>query len=281
MIYILTAILLWSSLGIIIRFAGMPPQILIFSSCIISSLLIGTMLFKKSFRDEIPRGKRLLYFLVIGPVSLINSYTFFYAYQNTTIANAVLTHYTAPVVVAFLAPIFLKERLTIMIFAAIAIATAGLWIMLDISLSEFFKLILAGDKNTFGIIAGLVSGLAYGVLIIIFRFFAQNYNPIVITLAQNIVIALILLPFIEIPANFTSALWAFAIVGVVHSTLAPILYFKGMRNVTANKTAILGYLEPVCAIILGILFLNESVTLKIIIGGMMILFSGYLTVVKR
>ncbi len=281
MLYILTAIFLWSSIGIVIRFSGMPVQLLIFVSCIISSLLIGILFLKKAFRDAIPKGKHLLYFIVVGPIALLNSFTFFYAYQNTSIANAVLTHYTAPVVVAFLAPFFFKERLTVKIFAAIAFSTAGLWIMLDISLNEFLSLLLAGDKNTAGILAGLMSGFAYGILIIIFRFFAQNYNPIVITFSQNIVIAFILLPFIEIPVNFTSALWAFAVMGVIHSTAAPILYFRGMREVTANKSAILGYFEPVCAIILGILFLNEAVTYKIIIGGMMILFSGYLTVIRR
>lgn len=259
----------------------MPVHLLIFVSCIISSLLIGVLFIKSEMRKEIPKPKHLLYFLLIGPIALINSFTFFYAYQNTTIANAVLTHYTAPVVVAFLAPIFLKERLTIKILAAIAISTAGLWIMLDISLKQFIELLFAGDRNTYGIIAGLISGLAYGILIIVFRFFAQNYNPVVITFSQNIIIALILLPFIEIPDNFTSAIWAFAIMGIVHSTVAPILYFRGMREVTANKSAILGYLEPVCAILLGILFLQEAITVKIIIGGFLILFSGYLTTVKH
>ncbi len=258
----------------------MPVHLLIFVSCIISSLLIGILFFKSSLRKEIPKAKHLLYFIIIGPIALLNSFTFFYAYQNTSIANAVLTHYTAPVVVAFLAPIFLKEKLTIKILAAIAISTAGLWIMLDVSMSQFISLLFAGDKNTYGIIAGLISGLAYGILIIVFRFFAQNFNPIIITFCQNIVIALILLPFIEIPPNFTSAIWAFAIMGVIHSTVAPILYFRGMREVTANKSAILGYLEPVCAIILGILLLNEAVTFKVVMGGLMILFSGYLTAVK-
>ncbi len=281
MLYIIAAILLWSSLGIIIRFAGMPVHLLIFFSCIISASLLSVFFLKGSFRKDTPSGKNILYLILIGPVSLLNSFTFFYAYQNTSVANAVLTHYTAPVVVAFLAPIFLKERLTLMIFAAIAISTAGLWIMLDISPGEFLSLLLAGDKNTIGIIAGLVSGLAYGVLIIILRFFAQNFNPIIIAFFQNISIALILLPFIEIPANFSSALWAFGLIGVIHSTIAPILYFRGLRDVTANKSAILGYLEPVCAIILGILFLSEAVTYKIIIGGLMILFSGYLTIMKR
>ena len=259
----------------------MPVHLLIFFSCIISLTLLSFFFLKSSLRENLPRGRYVLYLILTGAVSLLNSFTFFYAYQNTTIANAVLTHYTAPVVVAILAPIFLKERLTIIIFVAITLSTAGLWIMLDISLTEFLALLFAGDKNTLGIIAGLVSGIAYGILIIILRFFAQKFNPIVITFFQSASIALILLPFVEIPANFTSALWAFVLMGVVHSTIAPLLYFRGLREVTANRSAILGYLEPVCAIILGILFLSEAVTYKIVIGGILILFSGYLTIVKR
>ena len=281
MLYIIAAILLWSSIGLVIRFSGMPVHLLIFFSCIISLTLLSFFFLKSSLRENLPRGRYVLYLILTGAVSLLNSFTFFYAYQNTTIANAVLTHYTAPVVVAILAPIFLKERLTIIIFVAITLSTAGLWIMLDISLTEFLALLFAGDKNTLGIIAGLVSGIAYGILIIILRFFAQKFNPIVITFFQSASIALILLPFVEIPANFTSALWAFVLMGVVHSTIAPLLYFRGLREVTANRSAILGYLEPVCAIILGILFLSEAVTYKIVIGGILILFSGYLTIVKR
>ena len=37
---------------------------------------------------------------------MLNNLSFFYAFQNTTIANAVLTHYTAPIIVAFLAQSF-------------------------------------------------------------------------------------------------------------------------------------------------------------------------------
>ena len=65
--------------------------------------------------------------------------------------------------------------------------------------------------------------------------------------------------------------------GIVHSTIAPILYFKGLQLVTANKAAVLGYLEPVCAIIFSMLFLAEVPGTNSILGGMLIIFSGYLT----
>ena len=279
MIYILISIFLWSSLGIVIKLSGMPVHILVFFSCIISSVLIGTLVISsKELKQQLPDAKKAAYLLALAIISLVNTFSFFFAYKNTTIANAVLTHYTAPVFVAFLAPFFLKERLTLKVLLSITIASAGLWIMLGVSPIQFIKLLFARDINTLGIFSGLFSGFAYAVLIIVIRVITQKVNPFVMTLFQNIVIASILLPFVRIPDNFESALWAFGIMGIIHSTVAPVLYFKGMKVVTANKTAILGYLEPVCAIILGIVFLSEAVSYKTIIGGAMIVLSGYITI---
>lgn len=278
MLYILAAIFLWSSLGIVIRLSGMPVHLLMFFASIISASLVSIIISRKEFRQAMPKGKGIVHLVTLGFISLINTFSFFYAYKNTSIANAVLTHYAAPVIVAFLSPIFLKERLTVRILSSVVIATIGLWIMLGVSVSQFLKLMIAGDKNTIGILAGLFSGFAYAILIIIIRILAQNFNPLVMTFAQNLLIAVLLLPFVRMPENFSSAIWAFAVMGVIHSTIAPILYFRGMRDVTANKTAILGYIEPVCAIMLGVVFLSESINYKTIIGGSMILFSGYLTI---
>jgi len=242
-------------------------------------VLIGTLVISsKELKQQLPDAKKAAYLLALAIISLVNTFSFFFAYKNTTIANAVLTHYTAPVFVAFLAPFFLKERLTLKVLLSITIASAGLWIMLGVSPIQFIKLLFARDINTLGIFSGLFSGFAYAVLIIVIRVITQKVNPFVMTLFQNIVIASILLPFVRIPDNFESALWAFGIMGIIHSTVAPVLYFKGMKVVTANKTAILGYLEPVCAIILGIVFLSEAVSYKTIIGGAMIVLSGYITI---
>ena len=66
--------------------------------------------------------------------------------------------------------------------------------------------------------------------------------------------------------------------GIVHSTVAPILYYKGLQTVTANRAAVLGYLEPVSAILFSMVFLNEIPHLYSFFGGVLILFSGYLTI---
>lgn len=267
-LYILLAIFLWSSLGVIVRLSGVPVHILIFYSCIVSILLQGAILTTKTYRKDIPDYKRLKYPLLLGLFSFFNTFTFFYAFQHTTIANAVLTHYTAPVIVAFLAPFFLKERISTKIIFVIIIASAGLFIMLEgFSLSE-------GHGS--GIIAGLISGFMYAVIVILARILAQDYKPLVLTFLSNSLIAALLLPFVHVfPLH---ALWTFLLMGIVHSTIAPVLYYKGLKGVTANRAAVLGYLEPVSAIIFSVVFLNEFVGINTIIGGFMILLSGYITV---
>ena len=266
-VHILLAIFLWSSTGVVIRKSGVPVHILIFYSLLLAMILQGIILSQKRYRKEIPSIKQLKYPLILGIIGLINSFTFYYAYKNTTIANAVLTHYTAPVIVAVLAAFFLKEAITRNIVIAIFSASAGLWIMLNgFSFAQ-------GQMP--GIIAGLVSGIAYAVIIILARTYAKDYSPLVLTFFSNSAIVLLLFPFAgAFPLN---AMWSFLVIGIVHSTVAPILYYKGLQTVRANRAAILGYLEPVSAIVFGMLFLNEIPGVSSLYGGLLIIFSGYLT----
>jgi drug/metabolite transporter (DMT)-like permease len=266
-LYILIAIFLWSSLGIVVRLSGVAIHILIFYSLIVSIVVQGIFLSQKKYRKQLPGIKNLRYPIILGVVSLLNTFTYYYAFKHTTIANAVLTHYTAPVIVAFLAPLFLKEKITKRITIVIIIASIGLWIMLNGFSFE--------EGQMAGIMAGLFSGLAYAIIVIFLRMYSQRFNPLILAFFSNASIAVMLTPFIrEIPLH---ALWSYFFMGIVHSTIAPILYFKGLQLVAANKAAVLGYLEPVCAIIFSIFLLNELPGLNSIIGGVLIVFSGYLT----
>jgi len=266
MFNILLAIFLWSSLGVVVRLSGVEVQTLIFYGVLVSLFFQGIILSHKSFRKDIPDIKKLKYPILIGFVSLLNTFSYFYSFKNTTIANAVLTHYTAPIIVAFLALFFLKEKITKNIIFALIIASTGLWIMLK---GFTFK-----EGHTAGILAGIFSGFTYAAIIILVRMYAKDFNPLVMSFFANMVIVILLAPFIrDFPL---SALWSFLVMGIVHSTIAPILYFKGLQKVTANKTAVLGYLEPPGAIIFSIIFLNEMPGINSIIGGIFIIFSGYL-----
>ncbi len=132
-----------------------------------------------------------------------------------------------------------------------------------------------------GIIAGALSGLAYAFLIILIRRVASCYSSLFITFIQNGIVALVLLPFIINLEVTMHALPYLLFMGVVHSTIAPILYVQGFRSVKANEAAILGYCEPVGASILAFIFFHEVPGMTALLGGAMILLSGYLILRAR
>jgi len=266
--YILLAVFLWSSLGIVVRLSGTEIHLLIFCSLLVSIIPQGVILLQKKNQAARIDVKKLSYPVILGSFLLLNNFSFYYAFQNTTIANAVLTHYTAPIIVAFLAAVFLGEKVTGKLLFSIATASAGLWILLDG---------FSFDKaHGYGIAAGLVSGVAYAFIIILSRSYARHFSPLFLSFCNNICMIAMLLPFIRVlPLH---AWGSFVIMGILHYTIAPILYFKGLQTVTANRAAVLGYFEPVSAIVFSMIFLKEIPGIHSLYGGILILFSGYLTI---
>ena len=280
---IIAAILIWSSLGIFVRRIELPNQGIIFYSATIAGvlqfiILVSTGLLKKAKHSE--GNTRSAFFLLLAPFCFIaNTMLFYFAFRNTTIANAVLTHYTAPVFVAVLAPILLKEKIQKTAWLAIVISSIGLWFILGNNSPAAG--VDQGGSEHLGIIAGALSGLAYAFLILIIRRIAPLYSALFITFIQNGIVAIVLLPFVLNIQVTMQSLPYLIIMGMFHSTIAPLLYVQGFKSVKANEAAILGYFEPVGAIILAFFVLHEVPGLTALLGGALILFSGYLILRSR
>jgi drug/metabolite transporter (DMT)-like permease len=275
---IITAILIWSSLGIFVRKAGLPTLITVFYPALIAGvlqffILSSTGHLKNSLKNA--GGTKNIMLLSLVPFFfLANTFLFFYAFKHTTVANSVLTHYTAPVFVALMAPLLLRERIFRTTWIAIVISSLGLWLMLG--MPDFVGLVSANDGNTKGILAGASSGLAYAFIILTVRAIASTFSSLFIVFVQNVIVAVALLPFMIGTEITYQALPYLITMGFVHSTLAPILYVDGIKTVKANEAAILGYSEPVGAIILAFIFLHEIPGLMALLGGGFIILSGAL-----
>jgi drug/metabolite transporter (DMT)-like permease len=280
---IICAILIWSSLGIFIRKIELPNECIIFYAAMIAgviqliSLLVSGLL-KEERRKNTETRSAL--FLVLSPLCFVaNTMLFYFAFRNTTIANAVLSHYTAPIFVAIMAPLLLKEKIKRATWIAISLSSIGLWFILGGT--NPFSNISAGSREGLGIIAGAMSGLAYAFLILTVKRIASVYSSLFITFIQNGITVMILLPFVYNTA-VPSQTWPYLLImGIFHSTIAPVLYVQGFRSAKANEAAILGYFEPVGAIILAFIFLHEVPGIEALLGGALILYSGYMIIRKR
>jgi len=203
---------------------------------------------------------------------LLNNYFYFAAFNRTSIAVAVFTHYTAPLFVALLAPFFLQERFDTRTIPPLILALAGLATILFPS----GQLTLA-RPDLVGALCGTASGLAYAGTLITAKHLVARLDSVALILGQNLFILLFLAPFefLSRPVPIPGSAWLLLLLlGVVLCTLAPLFYLSGLKHLKAQHTAVIGYLEPLAAVLLGLLLTGSSPDLTVWLGGGAILIAG-------
>ncbi|MBE0617724.1 MAG: DMT family transporter [Proteobacteria bacterium] len=127
---------------------------------------------------------------------------------------------------------------------------------------------------------GTLSGLAYAALIVLARALSLRIAALPLLFVQNLVIAAVLAPgLVSLTPSVSASTWGVLLVlGLVHATGGGLLYLAGLRRVSAQTAAILGYLEPVLAAALGATFLGEPLGPASVAGGVLILTGGALVV---
>ncbi|MDP1759463.1 MAG: hypothetical protein Q8K77_06675, partial [Thermodesulfovibrionales bacterium] len=76
-LYILLALFLWSSLGVIVKLSGVAVHVLIFYSVITALIVQGLILSHKNYRKEIPNFRQLKYPAILGIAGLLNTFSYF------------------------------------------------------------------------------------------------------------------------------------------------------------------------------------------------------------
>lgn len=275
---IIAAMLIWSTWGLMVRWLALPAIVVVFYSSAIASITVPAFL---SARGElnltgVHRTWRLLALLSLANIA--NNGTYLYALAHTSVSNAVFTHYTAPIFVAMLAPLVIAERLQKVTLISLPIATLGM-VMVVLAGGG----LTMGGEHTAGIIAGLASGVAYAFIIISARDLSRMrlHNKAVVVLLWATTFATAPAALIMDHSITIHTIALLLVAGVMHSTLAPLLYFSGLKKVIAQHAAILGYLEPLAAVPLAFLFLAETPSFVALFGGVLILFSGYMVIHSR
>lgn len=262
-----------------IRWLALPPIVVLFYSSLVASITVPMFLIaRREFPTTVFNRDAWLLLAALVISSLANNLTYFYALAQTTVSNAVFTHYTAPVFVALLAPLLISERIRKETLVSLTIALLGLGMIVF----GAGGLRLGGGHGA-GIAAGTASGVAYAFLILVSRMLSRRLMH-----SRAIIVLLWATALITAPIALTMeyrldlrAIILLACTGVFHSTIAPLLYFSGLRHVLAQHAAILGYIEPLAAVPLAFLFLSEQPSTWAVLGGIFILLSGYIVIRER
>ncbi|MFQ6094744.1 MAG: DMT family transporter [Candidatus Bathyarchaeia archaeon] len=270
------AAVIWGSNGVIVNWVPLNPYVIAFFRVLFASLFLLPLLLLTQRREMVEAAKAWRSMLFLGALLSLGWGFLFQSMKLIAITNAVLLNYTAPIFVALLAPLFLKERIERITILALATSMVG---MIMISYQQDLQ---ASSLNLSGVAFGLFASLAYACFIILSKKVVVNHSTQAVALCAYSASMVFLSPsLIGVNLSMDLASWILLVVlGVCNTAFAVTIYLNGLRSIEAQKAVIFTYLEPVSTAVFGYLFLAQQPTLRIFIGGFLIVFAGYIVASK-
>lgn len=215
-------------------------------------------------------GKELYYLLFSGIAMGFNWIALFEAYKYTTVAISTLSYYFAPVIVTVACPFLFREKVTGRQILCFAMSTIGLTLVIGITNLG------RGGNDAVGIAFGLGAALLYATVILLNKYI-KGVSGIHRTFLQFLAAIMVLIPYVAFTSGVTlgalnaSGWLCLLIVGLVHTGITYCLYFSSIKEIPGQEAAILSYVDPLVAVVIGIVILKEPLTWQQLVGGAMIL----------
>lgn len=131
-----------------------------------------------------------------------------------------------------------------------------------------------------GLVFIIIAQFLWALELIIIRKFFPTQNSFIISAITCVFAVLFYLPaFVMQKVKFSLQEWVLlAVLGFLSWFLAQLLYVTGIQKTQSAVVATLATLAmPLCAVIMGAIFLREPVTVKAIAGGVLMI-AGFLII---
>jgi RarD protein len=266
------AAVLWGTVGVFLRWVDLPGQeyFVVFMRAVISICFLTVVIYASKKQEQLRLGKHPFLLFLSGAILTFHWVMFMKALNNLSIGDAEFITYLAPVLVAILAPLVLKEKLEGTTVIALLLALAGMYFIALTGQSG------EGGIRGVGIIYALIAAVSYAVLLIILKILREDTPTLTITFYRTAINAILLFPFCVFryfPVS-TRGWVSLIIMGTVHTALAGLVYIYAVKKVKAQHVGIIAYLEPLSAVIFGAIFLGEHPGWQDLVGGLLIIGAG-------
>ena len=198
------------------------------------------------------------FFLMIAQILYVQSFA------HTSIANALFTFSTIPFISAFLAFIFLKEKISTTTIVSMFFAFIGIFIMIKDGLET---------GGFYGNIIALICAFSFSTFVIILRK-SRNNDMLPVNLISSVLVLIvsfaISLGEINVPIQdiLLCFLWGGVLSGFVHS-----VFVYSTRFLQASEATLFMLLEFSLGPFWVWIFLNETITQEAFYGGIIVMLS--------
>lgn len=261
---------IFGTIGIFTKYIPIPSaEIALYRAILAVVLLTGYLLITKTKFDFKAMKKDLPILALSGAAMGVNWVLLFEAYKHTTVSNATLSYYFAPVLVTIVSPILFKEKLTVKQIICFVMSTVGLIMIIGVNTS-------GASSHLTGILFGLGAACFYATVILLNKC-VKSVAGIQRTFLQFIAAIIVLVPYvllsgpIQVGTLATVGIVNLLIVGFVHTGITYCLYFSSLKELPGQEVAILSYIDPLVAVVASVAFLHEPFTALQVVGGLLII----------
>ena len=254
----------WGTWALFLRGHGLPAE---WQSVMILSIIAAAWLpgaIAASLRRERRGGAAWALLAACAITDAGNYLCYFGALDRGPIALAVLTHYVAPVVVALLAPVILREPLTRTTAIALIVSLCGLGLLVG-----------GAAEGSFATAAlGTASALFYGLNTLVTKKALDDFASSELLAYHCLLSAGMVALFAPKAPPLQAFLWSPMAGALVLGACGAGIFYVGLRRIPANRAAILTYLEPLVAALVGWRFFAEPLAWPGLAGGALIIAAG-------
>lgn len=264
----ISALLLFGSNGVVISHIPLLSYQIVFLRTALGSIVLLMMFHLSKEKFTFFQNRRQFAFLVTSGIAMGSSGLFLYeAYNQIGVGIASLAYYCGPVIVMVLSPFLFHEKLTSPKMIGFLTVLCGIFLVNGQAFQE--------GKTAWGLFCGGMSAVMYA-LMIIFNKKAKDIQgmenaTIQLTASFLPVIVFCFVKqglFMQIPGE--AWIWII-ILGVLNTAIGCHLYFSSIGGLPVQTVSILGYLEPLTAVVSSAIFLHETMNGLQICGAIMII----------
>ncbi|MED1470134.1 DMT family transporter [Bacillus salipaludis] len=279
-IQFILSMIIFGTIGLVVRNIGLSSSeralLSSFIGCIF--LLLIFFMIKKKISWKVVKSNAL--FLILSGIALGGNWIFLYqSYDHTTIANATLGYYFAPVFVMILSPLVLREQLSIKKIVCIGVAIIGMLMIVGEGLRA------SSSDDLLGLSFGLIAAAFYAALLLLNKFI-KDMGKLELTILQLGTTTLLLMPYVFLTSGFgifevsSSSIPFILILGIINTGIGFWLFFSGMEGLKGQSIAMLSYVDPFVAILISAIVLQEQMTIVQVLGGVLLLGSTFVSEIR-
>lgn len=211
--------------------------------------------------------------VLLSALRAITSVTLLIGYANISSGIASTINFMYPVIVAICMMFFFGEHKSIVDIIAIAVSIFGVYL-----LASGDSLIVEGGDTRLGLACSLISAFSFAAYYILMKKLKADKIEVVkfttwvmlLSAIYFIICAFAIDGKLTLVADGKSWLYILGL-GLWSTMISNFTGVKAVRRIGPTLTSILGALQPVTAVILGVVFLHEHLYLKSLIGIILIL----------